>query len=288
MIISVSDVNEAPKALSISNDAIDEGMASGTTIALIDFEDEDAGDFHTISLTGVDASNFTIMNNELQSATEFNFESQAAMSIDVIVTDAAGLDNTESYTIKVNDVNEAPTAIALSNFEIEEGNEIGAVIGVLTVTDEDTNDSHTFNLSGSDATSFEIVENELRSLESFDFDVKSSYSVTIEASDNEFTTSDDFAVSISMVLSFDEDDRLVKVFPNPSLGIFTIELDAAWRNATWKLLDLNGKLVQTTNRVVRVSNSAIQVDANSLPNGQYILKLTNNNKEITKQLIISK
>ena len=48
--------------------------------------------------------------------------------MNVTTTDKGGLSYSESFTIKVNDVNEAPTDITLSAFKVDE-NEFGAAVG---------------------------------------------------------------------------------------------------------------------------------------------------------------
>ncbi|MES0828567.1 hypothetical protein, partial [Ruegeria sp. SCP11] len=58
----------------------------------------------------------------------------------------------------VNDLNEAPTDITLSNASVDE-NAAGAIIGDLTVTDPDDGDSHTFSV---DDARFEVVAGQLK------------------------------------------------------------------------------------------------------------------------------
>jgi hypothetical protein len=57
-------------------------------------------------------------------------------------------------------------------------------MGTFTVTDDD--DLHTLTLSGADANEFEIVDNELKLKDevSVDFETKSSYEVTVIATDS--------------------------------------------------------------------------------------------------------
>ena len=72
--------------------------------------------------------------------------------------DQGGLSYTESFTVKVNDVNEAPankapTDISLSGATIIE-NVAGAVVGTLTTVDANVGDTHTYSVSDS---RFEVV-----------------------------------------------------------------------------------------------------------------------------------
>src|SRR5204863_280118 len=122
--IAVNDVNEAPTALDLRNASVPEN-AAGAAIGTLTVTDPDVGDTHT----------FTVSD-----------------------TDIGGLSISRSFTIAVNDVNEAPTALDLSNASVPE-NAAGAAIGTLTVTDPDAGDTHTFTVSDS---RFEVVGTTLK------------------------------------------------------------------------------------------------------------------------------
>ena len=98
----------------------------------------------------------------------------------VTATDDAGHEKSTTYQFTVIDVNDAPTAIALSSTAIDE-NSAGAIVGDLTTTDEDANDTHTYTLTGTDADSFEVVGGQLKLKDgvSANYEVKNSYSVTV-------------------------------------------------------------------------------------------------------------
>ena len=92
--------------------------------------------------------------------------------------------------------NEAPTAINLSNSDIAEKSN-GAVVGTLSVTDPDTDDTHSLTLSGYHAGLFEVSNNQLklRSGVSADYETQSSYSVTVTATDSGgLSKSQDFTI----------------------------------------------------------------------------------------------
>ena len=65
---------------------------------------------------------------------------------------------TQMTACSSSDENQAPTDIQLSHYSVEE-NAMGAVIGTLSATDEDNNDSHTFAVSDE---RFVVVDNELK------------------------------------------------------------------------------------------------------------------------------
>ena len=80
-----------------------------------------------------------------------------------------------------------PTDIALSASSVFEKLPAGAVVGNLSATDANVADLHSFVLvagtGDTDNSAFQLVGNELRSLQPFDFAVKSTYSIRVRATD---------------------------------------------------------------------------------------------------------
>ena len=84
--------------------------------------------------------------------------------------------------------NRNPTAAQLSVTSVEE-NKIAGVIGTLTTTDPDVSQTHSYSLSGADASSFSLsgANNSVLSqnVTYFDFEAKSSYSFTVRTTDQD-------------------------------------------------------------------------------------------------------
>jgi len=113
--IDVDDVNETPTSLSINTSSVNENVAGGATVGTFSSVDPDAGATAAYSLVaGIGDTNnasFTIVSGVLQTAVVFNYEAKNAYNIRVQVTDGTFLfDNI--FTIRVNDVNDAPVAVA--------------------------------------------------------------------------------------------------------------------------------------------------------------------------------
>jgi len=181
--ISVVNANETPTDISLSGNTITENLPIGTAIGSLSSADPDAGDSFTCSLVAGDTSDFQIVGAELHSNKSFDFETQASYSVTVRTTDAGGLTFDKVFTIAVVDANETPTDIALSGNTITENLPIGTAIGSLSSADPDAGDSFTCSLVAGDTSDFQIVGAELRSNTSFDFETKSSYSVTVRTTD---------------------------------------------------------------------------------------------------------
>ncbi|KAI9549913.1 hypothetical protein GHT06_004498 [Daphnia sinensis] len=142
------------------------------------------------------------ISNELKTKEVFDFEKKSSYSLRIRTTDAGSLSYEKSFTINIKDVNEAPTKITASKLNIYEGNSVDELIGLLSTTDEDAGDAHTYSLvSGSGSTdnaAFKIVNGQLRAAQSFKYASKNSYSIRIRTTDKGgLSTEQQFIISIS-------------------------------------------------------------------------------------------
>lgn len=191
-------INEsvAPNDITLSNTDIEENQPAGSLIGNLFSKDEDNTDGFSYALVegegDEDNASFTIENtNQLVSAEVFDFEEKETYTIRIQTTDNRGKIFQKTFTITVTDLDEvtnaAPTAIALSATSIDENLEAGTIIGTLSTTDEDEEDEHTYRLVEGEGSSgndfFTIRDNELLSLEQFDFEEQESYSIRILTDD---------------------------------------------------------------------------------------------------------
>lgn len=176
--------NTAPSNISLTysvGSGVPENSAIGTTVGTFSAVDAEGGAM-TYSISGTDASSFTLSGSTLKTAAVFNYEAKSSYSISVTATDSGGLSYTKAITVDVTNINEAPPAILLSNNSIEEEKPIGSLVGVLSATDPE-GDAITFSIvSGGDK--FQISGSQLQSKVVFDREAPgaaSSYAVTVRA-----------------------------------------------------------------------------------------------------------
>ena len=208
--ISVANVNETPTDISLSTSTIVESAAIGSTVGLLSTTDPDAGDTHTYALaagTGdTDNGSFTIVGDELQTNVVLDFAATPSYSIRVMSTDADGLSTEKEFTITVTEVvaNSAPTDISLSTSTIVESAAIGSVVGMLSTTDADAGDTHTYALAAgtgdTDNGSFTIVGDELQTNVALDFATTPSYSIRVMSTDADgLSTEKEFTITVTDV-----------------------------------------------------------------------------------------
>ena len=123
-----------------------------------------------------------------------------------------------SITTAVADVNAAPAfAAATDTREVAENMPSGTPVGSPFTANDPNGDSVTYGVSGADAASFTLVgEVQLQTSASFDYEAKSSYSVTITATDPE-GLSGSIAVTVN-VTNVDESGMVSLSPTRPSVG----------------------------------------------------------------------
>jgi hypothetical protein len=116
--ISVTNVNEPPTDISLSNNSIDENKPSGSLVGnLSQVGDPDIGETYSFTLltsgcsgSFPDSTSFQTSGSQLQSAVTFDFETKNSYTICVRVNDpgSPNLSFEKQFTIAINDVNDPP------------------------------------------------------------------------------------------------------------------------------------------------------------------------------------
>ncbi|MEH1916147.1 DUF4114 domain-containing protein [Nostoc sp.] len=186
------DYQNAPTDLSLSDITVNENVAANTVIGKFSSTDSDTGNTFTYSLVngagGTDNSAFTIKDDELQINASPDFENKPSYNIRVQTQDNDGLTFQKQLTITINDVNEAPTDLALSANTVNENVPANTVIATFSSTDPDTGNTFTYSLvngtGNTDNSAFTIKDDKLQINASPDFEAKSSYNIRVQTKDN--------------------------------------------------------------------------------------------------------
>ena len=206
--INVTNVNEAPvfNAGLVVIHSVAENTATGQDIgAPFTAVDPDAGASVTYTLDAVDGANFDIdaATGQLQTKEALDFESKTSYSLTVTAGDGT-LTDTITVTINVTNVNEAPVFNAglVVIHSVAENTATGQDIGApFTAVDPDAGASVTYTLDAVDGANFDIdaATGQLKTKEALDFESKTSYSLTVTASDGTLTDTISVTVNVSDV-----------------------------------------------------------------------------------------
>jgi Ca2+-binding RTX toxin-like protein len=206
--ISISDVNEAPTAVTVTGSSVSlsEDIDTTTRIAMgsIAIADDALGS-NVVTLSGEDATLFEVDGTTLYLKSNVSLDFETNSNLDVIVnvadTSVAGASAVSTnVSVAIANVHEAPTSIALSKTSVQEFRANGTVVATLLATDPDTGDSFAYALTNSAGGRFAIVGDQLRVANGLLLDREQSPSHTIgvrvtDSGGNSFNKSFTIAVS---------------------------------------------------------------------------------------------
>ena len=300
-IIVVTDVsegggNQAPTAITLSANIIEENRPSGSLVGAFITTDPDAGDDHAYVLVyglgSDDNDDFMIMGNILISGAGFDYETRDTLYIRVNSTDEGGLSYEEAFIILVTDVFEAepnlsPTDILLSSDEVDENMPALTMIGRLQTDDPNMDDYHTYRLvegEGSDDNeSFVLVDNAVFSARVFDFEEQDQYTIRVRSTDDgegELVTEKSFTIMVNDVLELGMSDLQpasggISIYPNPFTHSTMIEFPNPDKGKyRMYVTDLSGKVVYSRENIF---TGQLELDRNNLPAGVYFVDLRGTN-----------
>ena len=203
--------------------SVDENTGPGEPIGHpVTARNDEIDDTLVYTLGGDDAASFDIdtSNGQLKTKAELDFETTPSYSVTVSVSDGKDVNNNNDpspdavidVTITVNNVNEAPVVTDDEAVDFAEN----ATRTVATFTAEDPEkDAVSWDLSGDDVIAFNIEDGVLTFKSPPDFETKSTYQVTVAATDGRKTGTLEVTVNVSNV----EEPGAVTLLPgHPLVG----------------------------------------------------------------------
>ena len=242
------------------------GVAIGQPFTATDNED----DTLTYSLGGEDAASFDIdtTTGQLKTRSALDHETKSSYTVTVSVHDGmeccrrtdATADDTVTVTITVTDVNEPPAFDGqTATREVAENTVAGQNIGVpVAATDQDTGDTLTYTLGGTDASAFDIDAStgQLKTKAPLDYETTTSYTITVSVRDSKDAegtadTATDNSITVTVNVSdLAEDGTITLSSRQPQVGTaFTATLtdpNIASPVATWAWEKSDDKTTWTT------------------------------------------
>ena len=192
----VNDDEPAAIATSFVDSAVAESVAIGAVIGTVNATDPE-GNSVTYSLSGTGSDNFSVdANGNITVVNSLDYESASAYELTLVVDDGTYA-ATETLTISVADVNEAPslsTAVAFNAFQ--ENTATGTTIATSTVTDPEAG-AITYSLSGTGSENFAVSSDGTVTLaNSLDYETATAYEITLTANDGANSVSQTLTVNV--------------------------------------------------------------------------------------------
>ncbi len=187
------------------------GQSVGSAVSASDGD----GELMLYTLGGADNASFGInrRTGQIETKAALDYETKKVYMVTVTATDPSGASDSIAVTINVTDVNDPATIIApgtgggnnaptfgasSASRSVAENTAAGTAIGAPVMATDADGDSLTYSVSGADASSFTIGAStgQLMTSAALDYETKSSYTVTVAASDG--TASATISVTISV------------------------------------------------------------------------------------------
>jgi len=188
------DINEAPTDIQLSNTTITENTNIGTVLGKLSTTDEDYRENFTYSI--IENEFLEIDNDNIIIKEKLNFEENENIETQIIVTDKGGLSFTKNISITIEDINEAPSLLELSNNKVIENTTIGTVVGTLSAIDEDANQTVTYSIVENEF--FKILDDKLVVKSQINFEQTQNINIEITVTDQgELNFSKIFIISVN-------------------------------------------------------------------------------------------
>ncbi|MHA8050258.1 cadherin domain-containing protein, partial [Aquirufa sp. ROCK-SH2] len=279
--ITVTNVNEAPTDISLSNSSISENLTSGSTVGTLSATDVDLGDTFTYSFasgTGdTDNSSFTILGSSLKSSEVFDYETKNSYSIRVNVTDAGGLTYEKTFTISVNNIDEvAPTFSSGTTASINENVAKNTLVYTAVASDSDynapaTSSSVTYSLVSSTEFTINASTGEVQIKDIPDYETKNSYSFTVIATDAANNTSQK-----SVTLTINNLDEVAPLITSSTTANATENQNVLYTATATDDVDFTNKVITYTLKSAVGDENLVSINSST---GVVTLKTGNLNYE---------
>ncbi len=177
------------------NFSINENSPLNQSAGFVIGSDVDAGDVLTYSITGGTGAGVFALNSSTGEITLINvaannYELNSSFTLDVEVVDSGGLTDTKTITINVNDMNDTPTHIDITNDHVEENAPLTTIVGSFSTIDEDPANTHIYSIVTNPGNKFSIIGTDLVLTDAIDYEAVQKIDLVIRTDDGNGGTYD--------------------------------------------------------------------------------------------------
>ncbi len=297
LVLTITDVNEAPTALNTDTEVIPENNVAGATVVNLSTIDQDNGDQHVYSLVagqGADDNDaFDIDGSGLVAKNTLDFEIQNEYKVRLKTEDSGGLSFEQSFVFSISDEPDPILRLSESPAIPETGKGESSDFEITI-----------FNDGEADLRVQQIVYPEAFSGPSGDITVAPSASqvITVTFSPPEaqvyaggiefVTNAGTQAVQVSgegaIVAGIDDglfSGNVVMVYPNPADHILTIDMSELTNILPLEIDIVNAQGIKKLT-VSDYREKLLKVDVSSYQNGLYFIRFTDGKSSAVKKVMI--
>ena len=277
----------------------------GTPVGRVSVEDEFEENVYTYTLKGhfnvllddYGPANFYSENDSLKTKKVFDADEKDSDFLVIEVTDTAGNFYREEFTIPIQKSYYGPTAMSLSDNEVEEGKNPGYFVGVLHIEDDITSNTYDYSCTGGydpvsldDSECFEIRNDSLFTSRMFYMSEGETYYVNIELTDaHDHSLTEQFEITIvenqsGTAAVKEEMFRDVTFYPNPASDHITLETGRSGVNRVeMEIYSMTGQQCYSC-----YAGNGERVNLSDLANGTYLVRIKTEEGSAYRKLIIAK
>ncbi|MDC3224708.1 cadherin repeat domain-containing protein, partial [Mariniblastus sp.] len=207
VLLSINNLDDTPPTItSGTNVAVDENIPANQIVYTATADDSaDVSNGVTFAISGTDADSFSIdsTTGAVSILDSPDAEVKDSYQFDIVATDSDGNASTpHSVLLSINNLDDTPpTMTSGTNVAVDENIPANQVVYTATADDSaEVSNGVTFAISGTDADSFSIdsTTGAVSILDSPDAELKSTYNITIVATDNANNASDPLDVTLNI------------------------------------------------------------------------------------------
>ncbi len=294
---NVGAVNDAPVLTEIGDQSTDEDTPL-TGLSVV-FSDLDPTDEHVITVVssepGVSVVNLigNVSGSTYDLVPDADWNGSSQITVTVTDNGTGNLFDSETYTLTVQPINDAPAHIDLSNSSVDENVPVGTVVGQLISTDADASDTHTytFMFEGGDEeidNQFFLIDGaEVKVHSEMDYELKNSFSLLIQSDDgNGGTLTQVVPVTVNNIVETsigDESESLLfTVYPVPAFDRLTVEVENPENEQLLLEIYSNSGMLMHSEHTVHGNT----IDVNEFAKGMYILRIRGEGFLKTRKIVI--
>lgn len=113
--------------------------------------------------------------------------------------------------------------------------------------------------------------------------------IMVKAVDNYFLNVNQAEITINSTLGIDDiDSGSFAIYPNPSQGIFTLDMTTKSNDVSYAVYNMEGRLISQNSLSPTAGKVSQQINLSHLPSGTYVIQIINGNEKMSQKLIIKK
>ena len=290
--IVILDIDENPVPITdirLTNHSVDENNVPVTFVGKLSTIGGIGPDYQYSFVTGdgdFDNNKFRVSNDSLFALVSFDFESRSLYFTRIQTTDGVGATYSKLMLLLVNDINEDPYAMYLTNTTVDEKLPALSFVSKMITFDEDRIDHHTYSLiageGDADNAYFTIRNDSLLTNEVLIYEEKQAFNIRIQTTDKGGKT---YSMKVTVNLNntsginLVSDSRYNAYFSNDML---MVKSPVNGYEMRIEMFNITGQLVLKET----LDNNDCIFRLNGMSQGIYILNFIENNQVVQQRRVL--